>query len=70
MSDYRYKIGQRVTLRTAGCRGAPTGAYHIVERLPAQVGRPRYLISSLEHDGYMTVANEGDLRKFSSIKSF
>ena len=61
MPDSRYKIGQKVFLRTAARLGAPHGAYQILERLPAQDNRPRYLIRSLEHEGYKLIVDEGDL---------
>jgi hypothetical protein len=61
MSDYQYKIGQKVFLRTAAHLGAPHGAYQILERLRAQNDRLRYLIGSLEHEGYRQIVDECDL---------
>jgi hypothetical protein len=61
MPDYQFKIGQKVFLRTAARLGAPQGAYQILERLPAQNKQLRYLIRSLEHEGYKLIVDEVDL---------
>ena len=61
MSDYRYKIGQKVFIRGAARLGAPRGAYQILERLPAQNDQLRYLVKSLEHDNYKMIVDERDL---------
>jgi hypothetical protein len=61
MSDHRYKIGQKVMLLTAKRLRAPHGSYHVVERLPAQNGEPRYLVRSSEQDHDKTIADESDL---------
>jgi hypothetical protein len=63
MTSYRYKIGQEVLLRTAARLGAPQGAYQIMQRLPVQNDRLRYLIRSLEQEEYKQIVDESDLGK-------
>ena len=61
-TGYRYKIGELVQFR-AGARGhAPHGAYQIIQRMPIQSDKCRYLIRSMEED-YEQIADEGDLGK-------
>jgi hypothetical protein len=46
MSNYRYKIGEKVFIRGAARIDASRGAYEFLERLPAQIDQLRYLIRS------------------------
>jgi hypothetical protein len=59
--NYRYNIGQKVFIRGSARLDAPKGAYQILQRLPAENDRPRYLVSSLEHDDCKVIVAEGDL---------
>jgi hypothetical protein len=61
VANYRYKIGQKVFIRGAARLDAPKGAYQILQRLPAENDRPRYLLSSLEHDDCKMIVAESDL---------
>jgi hypothetical protein len=54
------KSAKKVLLRTAARLGAPHGAYQILE-VSAQGDQLRYLIRSLEHEGYKQIVNEVDL---------
>ena len=61
MSDYRYKIGQKVFIRGGARLGAPRGAYQILERLPAQNDQLRYLVKSLDQNYHQMIVDERDL---------
>lgn len=61
MSNYRYKIGEKVFIRGAARIDASRGAYEILERLPAQNDQLRYLIRSLHNDNYKAIVDESDL---------
>jgi hypothetical protein len=61
MTDYRYKIGQKVFIRGPARIDAPRGAYQILERLPARNDRLRYLIRSLQDINYKTIVDETNL---------
>jgi hypothetical protein len=61
MTDHRYKIGQKVFIRGSARLDAPKGAYQILQRLPAENDRPRYLVSSLEHEDCKVIVAESDL---------
>jgi hypothetical protein len=60
MTQHRYKIGQKVFIRGAARLDAPKGAYQILQRLPAENDRPRYLLSSLEHGDCKVIVAERD----------
>jgi hypothetical protein len=61
MTEHRHKIGQKVFIRGSARLDAPKGAYQILKRLPAENDRPRYLVSSLEHEDCKVIVAESDL---------
>jgi len=61
MPSYRFKIGQQVSFLRASRFRAPEGPYQVLERLPPQGNRCRYLIRSLDNEDYNQIVDETDL---------